>query len=1030
MRKIYLILGLVVAGFTSNTFAQGETCGTAVSVTPGVYTANGPSSGGGAVQDDGSGNSDWYSFTATCDGSIDVESCISGGVDTDLFLYANTCPTLESDAIAINDDGCSGTFSSILTGIPVTAGTTYYIEWGDQWSTAAFDWQLTFNGPTYNNVFSNTTFDATDLAWTAAGGETDWVVEWGIAGFTPGTGTIWNVVASPDTSITGLNPETTYDVIITGNGQCPEVYSFTTLPVCPPPTGPISTPGLTDAFLDWNPGGTEPMWEVEYDFSGFTLGTGNTEIVSVASDTTVYGLTGSTDYHWYVRAVCDVELPLDTFSLWVGPESFTTGQICNDPFGLDTVNSDAFNTDLTWSPGGLESEWNIQWGETGFTLSGTGSNTVAGVTLIPESLTGLTPGMTYDFYVQSVCGASADSMSMWVGPFTWTQPTFCNDPSAGGFTNLTGNSVDFGWTANGSESNWTVEYGEVGFTLGTGTSVPSTNDTISVTGLAAGTQYCFYVQANCGATPDSSSNYVGPFCITTPVTCPAPTNLTAINITNSAANLMWQAGGSETDWNVEWGEPGFTPGAGEQAGFVDATTDNPYYATSLNLSAPYEFYVQANCGGGDTSIWAGPFAFNTLLSNDDPCDAIKLTVDAPAVLHHNVGGTENGEAAISPTVGACDSDMNWCTDAQANYPVWFKFTAPAEGGARISTDNDYTDNAGSRTEIAVYAATICDNYTTYTMLGANTDVVAGLTGSEVTLCGLTPGQEYYVMLDGWSDLSNFFTPVDAFQGNFGISVEAIASIVDAGTAAPIEVCEGDANPVDLFNAITGNSSTDGTWYNPSIAPGNEYPNLLDFSTVPVGDYPFFYVEGSVCAADTVETAVSIVTGPNAGGDGTVTSCNTKDVILIQELTGSVELGGTWVDNDGTGALVNGVFESFGTAAGTYTFTYIVAGSGACPDDSATVTVTLTDCLGIDEEENTELSVFPNPVQDVLTIQNVNINTNFTVEVLDIQGKVVATENYSGFAGNLELNMNALEDGVYVVKLTSEDSIQKVRIIKQ
>jgi hypothetical protein len=93
--------------------------------------------------------------------------------------------------------------------------------------------------------------------------------------------------------------------------------------------------------------------------------------------------------------------------------------------------------------------------------------------------------------------------------------------------------------------------------------------------------------------------------------------------------------------------------------------------------------------------------------------------------------------------------------------------------------------------------------------------------------------------------------------------------------------------------------------------------LLDFSTVPVGDYPFFYVEGSVCAADTVETAVSIVTGPNAGGDGTVTSCNTKDIILIQELTGSVELGGTWVDNDGTGALVNGVFESFGTAAGTY-----------------------------------------------------------------------------------------------------------------
>ena len=508
--------------------------------------------------------------------------------------------------------------------------------------------------------------------------------------------------------------------------------------------------------------------------------------------------------------------------------------------------------------------------------------------------------------------------------------------------------------------------------------------------------------------------------------CEVPTNLSVSNISDVSVTLSWENTNDSQDVKIEYGISGFLPGNGS----IVETTQNSAIINGLNADTTYDFYVQANCGGGDTSVWAGPFAFNTLLSNDEPCDAIKLTVDAPAVQHHNIGGTDGGENAIVPGLGGtCTAFGTWCTDAVANNPVWFKFTAPAAGGVIVSTDNDYTDNAGSRTEIALYEVGDCGTYSSFTLIDANTDKVNFQTGSEITICNLTPGNDYYVMVDGWSDLGAF-TPVPGFQGNFGISVESAASTADAGTATPLEVCEGDANPVDLFNAITGNSSTDGTWYNPSVAPGNEYPNLLDFSTVPVGDYPFFYVEGSVCASDTVETAISIVTGPNAGGDGTVTSCNTKDIYLIQELTGLLDLGGDWVDNDGTGALVNGVFESFGIAAGTYTFTYVVSGSGACPDDSATVTVTLTDCLGINEEENTELSVFPNPVKDVLTIQNVNINTNFTVEVLDIQGKVVATENYSGFVGNLELNMNTLEDGVYVVKLTSEDSIQKVRIVKQ
>jgi hypothetical protein len=1012
--------------------AQGDDCVNAVSVGAGLHSADGPSSGGGAINDDGGANADWYSFTATCDGTIDVSSCISG-TDTDLFVYEGTCPTVEADNIAFDDDGCNPCCASVENGIPVTQGTTYYIEWGDQWSTAPFDWELTFNGPTYTGAFSNIDFQGADFAWNAAGGETAWQVEWGIAGFTPGSGTIWNITAGADTTFTGLTPETTYDVWVTGTGQCSETYSFTTLPVCPVPTATASTPGLVDAFLDWTPGGIEVEWDVEYGFNGFILGSGTQAYgIVLGSDTTVAGLAGSADYHWYVRAVCDQTTPLDTFSLWVGPLEFTTGQICADPSALGVTNPDEFSADLSWTPGGLESEWNIQWGDAGFALSGVGANIINGNVSGVENLTGLVPGASYDFYVQSVCGSALDSISTWVGPFNWAQPAFCLDPSNGGFTSLTTTSVDFGWLVNGTETNWTVEYGSSGFTLGTGTSIASTNDTVSLSGLASDTEYCFYVQANCGSTQDSSSNWVGPFCVTTLTSCPTPTNLNAINVTNSAANLIWQAGGSEVSWNVEYGVPGFVPGIGEELGSVNGTTDNPTYVTGLNLSAPYDYYVQADCGGGDVSVWSGPFSFQTLLSNDEPCDAIKLTVDAAAVLHHNIGGTENGEVGIAPGVGGNCADFGtWCTDAIANNPTWFKFTAPANGGAIISTDNEFTDNSGSRTEIAVYSVADCSFYGSFTLEDANTDKVAFQTGSEVTICDLVPGNEYYIMVDGWSDLGAF-TPVPGFQGNFGISVQSLASTADAGSASPIDVCLGDPAPIDLFTTITGNASTDGTWYNPSVAPGNAFAgSIIDISTAPTGNYPFFYVDGSVCASDTVETLVSVVEGPDAGGDGTVTSCNTADVILFQELTGIVELGGTWSDDDITGELNNGVFNAFGVAAGTYNFTYTVASTSTCPDATAVVTVTLTDCLGLDtENDNATLEVYPNPVEDILTVSNVNINTNFTIDIMDIQGKVVYTESYSGYNGNLELNMNVVENGVYIVRLTSEDSIKEVRVVKQ
>lgn len=150
-----IFLGAVLASL--GTQAQGDFCTTAVPVTPGGYTADGPASGGGAI---GSClgpniNADWYSYTPAGNGTWTVGSCL-GGADTRLQVYSGTCAGLT--CLGSSDDFCPMTqggsgFASEVSGLPAVAGQTYYIEWDDYWTGQGFDWYLNFycaNAPQSN----------------------------------------------------------------------------------------------------------------------------------------------------------------------------------------------------------------------------------------------------------------------------------------------------------------------------------------------------------------------------------------------------------------------------------------------------------------------------------------------------------------------------------------------------------------------------------------------------------------------------------------------------------------------------------------------------------------------------------------------------------------------------------------------------------------------------------------------------------------------------------------------------------------
>jgi hypothetical protein len=570
----------------------------------------------------------------------------------------------------------------------------------------------------------------------------------------------------------------------------------------------------------------------------------------------------------------------------------------------------------------------------------------------------------------------------------------CPAPTALTAANTTENQTELTWTAGGTETAWNIEYGPVGFTPGTGTVVPSTNNTAEVVaGLIDNTDYDFYVYADCGAGDESTP--VGPEAVTTLIFCDVVTGFAFEYASNDTVSLTWTPAGLELAWNIEWGVTGFVPGTGT------LTNVNNFPDTTFGVPAGgvYDFYVQNDCGLGVNNPWAGPLTYISPIVNDSTCDAIPVPVDGSTTLYANVGATMQ--------VGTIVPGFN---------SVWFTFVAPATGHVEITTCGNDFDNL-----LAVYEkVTDCSDFGTYTFTdGATGNPFVGCSGAfdpaGINLCGLIPGDTYYLAIGSESD---------GVTGTFPLTLTELPAF-DAGTAVPTDVCEDNAS-FDMFTTITGNLTTTGQWYINAAAPGNEFGSLINVVGA-AGTFAFDYVHTELCGADTVSTSITIIESPQVGVGSTLDAgCNTNSVALFDGISGSVDLGGTWYSALGD-TLAGSLLSFDGEPAGSYDYYYVVD-NGVCAADTATVTVDVIDCASISENALV-LEVYPNPVKDILTIQLMNVDAGASVELFNLQGSLVSAP-IAVNGSTVNVSMSAFADGVYILKVTSNGATQEVRVVKQ
>jgi gliding motility-associated-like protein len=371
-----------------------------------------------------------------------------------------------------------------------------------------------------------------------------------------------------------------------------------------------------------------------------------------------------------------------------------------------------------------------------------------------------------------------------------------------------------------------------------------------------------------------------------------------------------------------------------------------------------------------TGVAAGNYTFTYTVSEvTSTCSPDIATVIITVVEELNAGVNtsfevcEDGSIVIlfnelngGPDAGGAWTDLSGTTgfsvnqfdptagDAPGSYDFKYTVTSPscAPKSATLTVNVRRLPIAGNDG-----AETICNTenaFDLFTALGTPYDAggawnnVSGqgsLTGNTWDATGVAAGN--YTFTYTVSEVTSTCSP------DIATVIITVVEELNAGVNTSFEVCE-DGAIVILFNELNGGPDAGGTWTDLSGTTGFSVNQFDPTAGDGPGSYDFEYtVTSPTCAPKTATLTVAVKRLPVAGVDGAATICSSENAFDLFTVLGTpYDAGGSWNNVSGQGSLTGNTWDATGVAAGNYTFTYTVSeASGACANDVATVTITVT-----------------------------------------------------------------------------------------
>jgi PKD repeat protein len=133
----------------------------------------------------------------------------------------------------------------------------------------------------------------------------------------------------------------------------------------------------------------------------------------------------------------------------------------------------------------------------------------------------------------------------------------------------------------------------------------------------------------------------------------------------------------------------------------------------------------------------------------------------------------------------------------------------------------------------------------------------------------------------------------------------------------------------------------------------------------------------------------------------------------------------WDFDNGITSTNENVYLSLSTNNGSFDVSYSVTNSTTGCTDTHVETINVINALGVDELM-TNVSVYPNPAKDIVTIES--NNGDYTAALIDINGKSLKSFNIVGGKANT-INVASYEAGIYLIKVEQNGKTGYIRLVK-
>jgi len=390
--------------------------------------------------------------------------------------------------------------------------------------------------------------------------------------------------------------------------------------------------------------------------------------------------------------------------------------------------------------------------------------------------------------------------------------------------------------------------------------------------------------------------------------------------------------------------------------------------------------------------------YTAVLTNSQGCDSIvtlNLTINQP------------------PTVDA-GADQTICS----GNPV----TISGNGATSYTWDNGVSDGvAFSPLSTATYTVTGtdgngCENSDQVLVTVNTLPAVSG--GLDVSVCiGDSAvlngsGAVSYSWDNGISDgvyFSPLFTNTYTVTGTDGNGCEnsdqvdvTVNALPTVGAGVDQSVCEGD--PV----TVSGTGASSYTWDN-GVSDG------VAFNATTTTTYTVTGTDVNGCE-NTDNIVVTVTSSPNVVAVAAADSVcvNWENVTLSGSPAGGVFSGNGVTDNRFYPPVA-------GVGSHVVVYSYTDPTTGCVGTDSLTIVV--EECTGITENGLSNLTIYPNPTSDQITIDIKGYNGVVNVELYDLQGRLLETTT------NTTVSLKKHAKGIYVLKVSYGEITEEVRVVR-